>query len=431
MRRVVRTVLGFLVVSIVAASEAAPAPSFDGTWRAVLTLPGGELPFSLKIRTDAGQVAAFALNGAEEFRFDSASVEAHTIAIRNDVYESEIRAELSADGNTLTGQWTKGTKPPVPFMAARGDVRRFLPISDGEPSSGRPVSGGWAVKFGGERPQVSRGEFEQKGDRVTATFLTPVGDRGFLEGDFRGGLLRLSGFDGGRAALYVARVQADGSLVGEQWSTGPSATPWTAQRLEIAGDILPDAFSLAGITNPEGRLRFAFPDVHGKTVSHDDARFRGKVVLVNITGTWCPNCNDEAPLLRELAKRYRERGLEIVSLAYEQGADPEADKRAVERFTRHYGLEFPVLLAGISDRKAAAATLPDFTGLFAFPTNIFVDRAGHVRKIHSGFAGPGTGSNHERLVAELTGVIEELLNEPAVTAEAPVSGGAARTASVR
>ncbi len=135
--------------------------------------------------------------------------------------------------------------------------------------------------------------------------------------------------------------------------------------------------------------------------------------MVNVFGSWCPNCNDEAPLLAEWYRRYRDRGLEIVGLAYEFTGDPERDRRLVRRFAKRYGIDYPLLLAGVSDKAAAAETLPDLTAVLSYPTTIFIGRDGKVRKIHSGFAGPGTGRHHEELVAKLEAAIEELLAEPA------------------
>jgi thiol-disulfide isomerase/thioredoxin len=248
---------------------------------------------------------------------------------------------------------------------------------------------------------------------VQGTFLTPTGDHRYLEGDFQGGALRLSTFDGAHAFLYSARLQADGTLSGDFWSGSGAATPWTARPARPSGeDGLPDAFSQAGLTNPEGRLRFTFPDLEGRPVSLTDERFRGKVVIVSIFGSWCPNCNDEAPLLADWSRRHRDRGFEIIGLAYEETGDPELDRKSVRTYARHHGLDYPLLLAGLSNRQAAAKTLPDFMGLFAFPTTIFVGRDGRVRKIHSGFAGPGTGAHHQKLVAELSALLETLLAEP-------------------
>jgi peroxiredoxin len=312
----------------------------------------------------------------------------------------------------------------LPFAATRGDSRRFLPGADAAKGDAPSVAGAWSAVFkrkSGDEP--ARGEFSQTGERVRGTFLTPTGDHRYLEGDFQNRVLRLSAFDGGHAFLYSARQQADGTLVGEFWSGSGAATPWSARPVPSSGDDgLPDAFSQAGLTNPEGRLRFTFPDLEGRPVSLTDERFRGRVVIVSLFGSWCPNCNDEAPLLAEWYGRHRSRGLEIVGLAYETTGDPEVDGKSVRTFARHHGLDYPLLLAGLSDRQAAAATLPDFMGLFAFPTTIFVGRDGRVRKIHSGFAGPGTGAHHQKLVAELSALLETLLAEltpPAPNAALP------------
>ena len=256
------------------------------------------------------------------------------------------------------------------------------------------VAGAWAVVFkkkSGDEP--ARGEFRQEGERVQGTFLTPTGDHRYLEGDFRNGELRLSTFDGAHAFLYSGRQQADGRLEGEFWSGSGAAVPWTARPVPPSGeDGLPDAFSQAGLTNPEGLLRFTFPDLEGRPVSLGDERFRGKSRGREPLRELVPE------LQRRGARSWPsgtggtvDRGLEIIGLAYEETGDPEVDRKSVRTFARHHGLDYPLLLAGLSNRQAAAKTLPDFMGLFAFPTTIFVGRDGRVRKIHSGFAGPGHG----------------------------------------
>jgi thiol-disulfide isomerase/thioredoxin len=425
-RRRTTTVSTLALLALAAAATAQPPAQFTGSWRAVLASPGGELPFTLRIAGRGDALTAHALNGAEQAAADSVRVEGRRILIRFDVYDSELAAELQADGRTLVGDWSKAGKRVLGFSASAGDERRFLqaPAQSESRAGGSQLSGAWAATFGtGERAQAARGELQQEAERVSGTFLTPVGDHRYLEGDFRDGVLRLSRFDGSAASLYVARLQPDGSLVGQLFRGAGAPQEWNARRLEIGGaDGLPDAFKAAGLANAEGRLRFQFPDLQGRPVSLQDERFRGRVVLVNIFGSWCPNCNDEAPLLREWARRYAGRGLEIVGLAYEQTGDHDGDRRAVQRFAKRHALEYTLLLAGVSERKAAAATLPDLTGLFAFPTTIFVDRAGRVRKIHSGYAGPATGEHHTRLVSELTRTLDELLTEaaPAPAAEAPL-----------
>ncbi|MEZ4363190.1 MAG: TlpA disulfide reductase family protein [Kofleriaceae bacterium] len=164
----------------------------------------------------------------------------------------------------------------------------------------------------------------------------------------------------------------------------------------------------------------AFPSLDGGVVTNEDTRFAGKVMIVELFGTWCPNCNDAAPLLAEWHQRYRARGLEIVGLAYEFTGDPARDTEMLRRHRDKYHLQFPLLLAGVSDKAEAGKTLPDLSAVKSYPTTIFLGRDGRVAKIHSGFAGPGTGRYYRDMVAELEGVLEGLLNlEPPATPARP------------
>jgi len=407
--------LSSLVVAV--GCDSTPDSSLEGTWRAVLTSPGGELPFQLKID---GQGAVIH-NGQEVVPFSSVERDGSRVVLRMEGYDSAIHATWEGPGTPLTGEWIRtrpeGKQDRLPFTATAGDRRRFLPAGQpavpGAPSS---VAGTWAVTFtddDGQEP--ARGEFTQEGRTVTGTFLTPTGDYRFLAGDYEGGVLRLSCFDGAHAFLFRAEAGSEATLRGDFWSRGTYHATWTARRIDADSgeDGLPDKFETVGLTNDEGRLQFTFPDLDGAPVSLSDQRFAGDVVLVSVFGTWCPNCNDEAPILARWHRDYREQGLQIIGLAYEFTGDVERDRRMVRLYAERHGLEFPLLLAGVNDKTAAGETLPDLTAVLAYPTTIFVGRDGRVRRIYSGFEGPGTGEHHQRLVARMEAIIEELLAEPA------------------
>ena len=398
-------------------------PSLADTWRGVLASPGGELPFRLNIKEGTEGLSATAVTGEESLPFSSVERQGNQVILRFAWYDSELTAQLSEDGTTLSGEWRK-TIPDghsrLPFSAQRGDERRFSSLEEAGLEGGVPgvldsVEGLWAVEFTDDSgSENARGEFRQNGKTVEGTFLTPTGDYRFLEGSYEEGLLRLSTFDGAHAFLFHARSREDGSLEGDFWSRDTYHATWTGCRVESAEEApVPDAWSLAGLTNDEGRLNFEFPDLDGNPVSLSDERFEDKVVLVNIFGSWCPNCNDEAPLLAKWDREFRDQGLEILGLAYEFRGHPEKDRVVVEHFARRYGLEYPILLAGISDKAAAGETLPDLSSVVAFPTSIFIGRDGKVRRIHSGFSGPGTGEHYHRLVAEFESLLTELLAESA------------------
>jgi thiol-disulfide isomerase/thioredoxin len=413
-----------LLVTIVLAcrpAEQTKPVSIEGTWRAVLTSPGGELPFTLRFERRGAAVGAVIVNGAEQAPVSGVSVDGRSVTIRFDWYDSAIAASLSSDGNTMTGAWTRTVPAGISrlaFRATRGAQSRFLaaPSARREASgaSFADVSGIWKVEFAdSEGVSPARGEFHQDrgASRVTGTFLTPTGDHRYLEGSFERGLLRLSTFDGAHAFLFQARAWNDGKLSGDYWSRDSYHATWSATRADDAGATLPDGWKDVALTNAAGRFQFRFPDLAGNPVSLSDERFRGRVVLVNIFGSWCPNCNDEAPLLAAWDRKYRSQGLEIVGLAYEFTGNAARDREMVRRFANRHGIGYTLLLAGVSDKAKASATLPDLTRVLAYPTSVFIGRDGKVKKIYSGFAGPGTGEHYDKLQTEIESVIETLLAE--------------------
>jgi thiol-disulfide isomerase/thioredoxin len=396
----------------------AAAALLTGTWRAVLQSPGGDLPFRLTLGPGGpGAITATVENGPETVTFSRVTLEGDTLTLRFDGYDSEIVARVDPSGRTLRGSWSKQAgkeRPSMPFTAVpveSAGAPRFGPRS-GPPGDAAvaDVSGAWDVVFKEDGvDSAARAEFERKGTTLLGTFLTPTGDYRYLEGDYGDGVLRLSCFDGGHAFLFLARAQKDGSLAGDFWSRTASHATWKATRAKGKDSAMPDPFGITTVKNPSGRLRFSFPDLDGHSVSLTDERFRGKVVLVDLFGSWCPNCNDQAPVLEDLYRTYHERGLEIVGLAYEMTGERGRDAVYVRKYAERHRIGYPLLLAGTSDKSEASETLPDLSGVLAFPTLVFVARDGTVKAIHTGFEGPGTGSHFTELKKKYVALVEDLL----------------------
>ena len=393
-------------------------PAFEGTWRATLASPGGELPFEIHIHDREGTLKATARNGTETVEFSSVSIDGKEAVLRIEGYDSEIRASLDDDGQRLSGTWTKTTPDgasSMPFAATRGAQPRFsaaiTPPAYDVPAT---LDGDWSIAFREEDGSTFVGQaiLSSKDGAVHGTILTDTGDYRYLEGRYRQGTLELSCFDGGHAFLFRAAVAEDGSLAGDFWSRASYHATWTATAMRPGqASPLADPFAAVALSaeETEGRFRFAFPDRTGATVSDQDPRFRGKVVLIDIFGTWCPNCNDYAPLLAGWHRKYGARGLEVVGLAFEFTGDAKRDRAQLETYAKTHSIEFPLLLAGTSDKGDAADLLPSVDVVKSYPTTVLVGRDGRVHKIHSGFAGPATGDHHRELVAALEAEIESLL----------------------
>jgi thiol-disulfide isomerase/thioredoxin len=395
--------------------------SVAGIWRATLLSPGGDLPFSLSIFDKGGKLSGEIHNGEERLAFSSIEQTEQTLVFRIDHYDSEITATLGDEGRTLQGQWQKTVpkgKSKLPFSATKGDNRRFLPEFDSslEPVAGAPdiITGNWALEFTEEDGSTfpGRAELVQQGSEVSGTILTNTGDYRYLAGSYSSGWLLLSVFDGGHAFLFEARVSPEETMQGDFWSRDTYHATWTGKPIPKGkkGD-LENPWKAVELTARDGRFRFSFEDLAGNVVSDRDERFKDKVVLVDIFGTWCPNCNDQAALLAKWHETYADQGLEIVGLAYEMTGDVDRDREYVEKYRDKYGIKYPLLLAGLSNKAKAGETVPDLSRIKSFPTTIFVGRDGKVRKIYSGFAGPATGRHHRKMVASHEKTLEELLVE--------------------
>ena len=148
-------------------------------------------------------------------------------------------------------------------------------------------------------------------------------------------------------------------------------------------------------------------------ITNDDPRFKNKVLVIQILGSWCPNCIDETKFLSQYYVANKQKGVEILGLAYERKADAESAVKSLQPLIRRFNVQYPVALSGVSvsDSLRAEKTLPQIGKISAFPTTIFVDKKGFLRKIHSGFDGPATGEHYERYKKEFEATVNELLAE--------------------
>jgi thiol-disulfide isomerase/thioredoxin len=266
----------------------------------------------------------------------------------------------------------------------------------------------------GEEPKISfwRAAFKQQGSRVRGTIIPLSGDWGEMTGSFENNQLTLNRFDGINCRVFKATLTPQGALEGfvDLGLFDPKrkivAERLTAENKSSVAN-LPDPNNYTRMSNAAEPFRFSFPDPDGKTISSTDERFKNKVVVVTITGSWCPNCYDEAPVLQEFYERYRERGLEVVALSFEYTGDAARDAKQVGIFAKRLGVTYPILYAGaVEDAEKKLSQLVNFG---AYPTTIYIGRDGLVKHIHAGFEGKATGERFTRLKAEMEALIKDLL----------------------
>ena len=345
-------------------------------------------------------------NADERIEVNEITYKNDSIFIKNPVFGSEFKGKIT--GDKITGEYwnyNKSKVKPIPFNAQYGITERFQKVKEPQVD----FSGSWQATFGsGERSSSAIGVFQQEGDISTGTFQTEVGDYRYLEGVVDGNTMKLSCFDGAHAFLFTA-TQNNGKIEGMFYSGDTWKQPWTAERTD--NPELGDMKTLTYLKEGYDKFTFAFPNDKGETISLEDKRYKGKVVIAQIFGTWCPNCMDETRYLVELYKKYNPKGLEIIGLDFETKHDFDYFKTRIERFRNDLNVPYELLLAGPANKKLAAEALPMLNKVISYPTAIFIDKAGNVREIHTGFSGPGTGEDYEHYKKETEALVQKLLSE--------------------
>ncbi|MCM4172980.1 TlpA family protein disulfide reductase [Arenibacter sp. TNZ] len=379
----------------------------EGFWLAEVEVGDKQiLPFNFRlIRLGDDKYNIELYNADETIKVDEIKVEGDSVIIKMPVFEGYLAGKYTA--HEINGKFVKENEARVlPFKAIHGIKERFkradIPITN--------ISGDWEVEFKPimEKSYMAKGIFSQVDDKIYGTFRTMTGDYRFLEGIHSGDSIKLSTFDGAHAYLFKASA-TDSSMVGVFYSGNHSKEPFVAKRND--NFELPNAESLTYLKKGYDKLSFSFTDAAGKLVSLDDAIFKDKVVIVQVMGTWCPNCLDETKFLVEYLKEYSHEQLAVVALAFEYAKTEEAAFRSIDRLKDRIGVKYPILLAqyGTIDKEMAQKKLPMLNHILSFPTTIIIDKMGEVRKIYTGFNGPATGSNYDSFKKDFHSFIIQLL----------------------
>ena len=377
---------------------APPAPTpLDGRWRAVLDLAGGSLPFHLDITTPGGRIC----NGPSCTDLSGIVQQGDSVILEIGDYAATIAVRLR--GDSLVGTYRNvGNRGPraIPFRASRGR----WPASAGP----APLLGSWDATFITDQRRSPRVfEFRNGSAGLEAAFLANSGDYGLFAGRADADSFSVAHFDGAFVYLLTGRLTGD-TLRGIFHAGLRTQTPYLAVRSTGKPHLVaPTQLTRADTTRP---FQFAFPDLTGTIVTNNDPRFKGRVVMIDIFGSWCPTCHDAAPALVDLHRRYRDRGLEVVGFAYEVSGDSAVDNPLIRRFRDKFKIPYLLLRAGINDVEATAATLPQLTGFTAYPTTIFLGRDGRVKAVYAGFRGPATGAQHAKQLEDYDRLARSLLD---------------------
>jgi len=395
----------FFLTGFLTSCQPGVKPLKQGLWRGAFILPGNEIPFVFEVKGQgADSTSVFLINGSDRFELKNITYSNDSVSIPIDLYSSVLRGKLTE--NTFEGQLVKiNTDKPVagvPFKAVYGELPRF-PKSSEAPSVS--LAGTWDIDVDNEK---TVGNFEQKESILTGSVLTPTGDYRFLEGVVQGKKFALSAFGGSSPYLFKGEFTNDSTFTGE------FITPRHTSKIDGKRNVnaaLPDPYAVSHLKEGFKSISFTFPNLDKKQVSLSDSVYQGKVVIVTILGSWCPNCLDENEFLAGWYKLNRKRGVEIIGLGFERNFDFASAQKSLSILKKRLGITYEILFAGPSGTASASKALPALNGVSAFPTTIFIDKKGNVRKVHAGFNGPATGKFYAEFKTEFNALIDKLVAE--------------------
>jgi thiol-disulfide isomerase/thioredoxin len=394
--------IGFFAAGVLLASgvpfSLACAQSLAGEWDATVKANGVDVPCRFQVTQQGSTIQGTFFNGEELYPSTTGSFSNGALTLNYEYTSGKLEANYK-DGHlqgvfhAARGNYPFSAMPHVAAPAPPGNA----PVIEGEyeiaNKSGKGEDAWWFI-------------VRQNGTQVLASILRIDGDTGTLAGSWHDGKFVLSHFALARAALLEVTPQSDGSLhlVMNGKTEYTALLPSAARAKGLAPPT--DPADHTGVKDPSEPFRFAFGDLNGKVISQDDPRLKGKVIVLNVFGSWCPNCHDEAPFLEEMYKKYRAKGVEVVGIDFEQG-DEVRDPVRMRAFAKRYGIDYTVLLAGATEE--VNEKLSQMKNFNAWPTTFFLGKDGRVAHVHAGFPSSASGKKTTEAKQDFAETVERLL----------------------
>lgn len=371
----------------------------------------GELPFHFEVNyTTKDSFQIVIINGEERIVLDDIHygldrrTAKDTLIVHFPLMDSYL--EAVCESGVMQGHWVVNYKENyrVPFEARFGEAHRFTPLTK-QPKL--DLTGDWAVQFdpGTANAYPALAEFKQIQNHLSGTFRTETGDFRFLEGSIQANKIYLSSFDGGHAYLFEGKIQDDGTIQGIFRSGSHYLGYWEGKKDDAYSLANPDSLTMPA--NRDKTVVFSFPDINGQLVSSFDSAYVGKPMIIQIMGTWCPNCLDESLFLKRYFESNPSNEVAVVGIAFERYRDREKAQAQIKRYATKLDLPYKLVLGGYFDKKEAGSHLPFLKDIKAYPTMIFLNKDHKIVRIHSGFDGPAT-SKYEQFTSEFNNFVHLL-----------------------
>lgn len=345
------------------------------------------IPCRIELKTD---VQWEIVNGAERIPIDikwgKDSTFKSSLPLFNTYFEGKKEKGI------LTGEWVDPTRTGdyrIPFQIIGNKIREF------DTKVHIPVHLKYKIVFEDDSvPAILDMAAIREEFVVYGTVLTETGDYRYLQGEpFENNRFYLSAFDGTHL-FYLAAQLVDNKIEGVFMSGKHYMAKFKGEA--DANFELREADELTWMQNPKDVLKLKL-DVDAKTErSFGEKDWKEKVTLVQIMGTWCPNCTDESRFVKSMYEKYSGQGLQVVPVSFERGTDKKVSFTRINSQAKQMALPYPVYLGSGADspQKAAAIVFSQLNHVMSFPTLILIGKDGMVKKVWTGFYGPGTGVHY-------------------------------------
>lgn len=374
-----------------------------GIWQGNIHYSQATIPFTFDVEQNgAGSIAVALINGEERIPVNNIKLKDDSLIIPMHVFDASIQAGFSE--KQMEGYWIKNRK--VVFSATFKHPRFKSRKSKMELGTEYRVNMTLSPPGGFDYKGI--GIFNQTGNRVTGTIMTEVGDYRYFEGVLDRNTLKLSTFDGVHAFLLTGELK-DGKWSGEFYFDDQYTEKWAG--FKDPDFQLTDPFEMVTIENDQSHPYFDIlaPASGRNSVNYKD--YAGKVLIIQLFGTWCPNSWDQNKYLVDWYRKNNDRGVEILSVSYEVNYSDEYGLKRIDDYRDSMGIPWEIKLGGRVNKQQAAMAFPFIKRLQAFPTLIVLDKRGNARYVQSYFLGPATGQYYTEFDKRFNEIIDELLDE--------------------
>ena len=362
------------------------------------------IPCRIELLTD---VRWEIVNGAERIPIDITWGKDSTFKSSLPLFNTYF--EGKKENGIVTGEWVDPTRTGdyrIPFQLIKNRTRDF------DAKVHAPDHFKYKIIFEDDTvPAILDMAVLKEEFRIYGTVLTETGDYRYLQGEpLDNSRFYLSAFDGTHL-FYLAGQLVDNKIEGIFMSGKHYLGKFTGEA--DSKYELRKADELTWMKDPKDVLKLKVSSDAKTERTFGEKDWMGKLTLVQIMGTWCPNCTDESRFVKSMYEKYAAQGLQVVPVSFERGSDKSISFGRINSQAKQLGLPYPVYLGSGADspQKSASLVFSQLNHVMSFPTLILIGKDGNVKKVWTGFYGPGTGVHYLEHTAEIEEAVSRLLRK--------------------